>query len=69
MGFWNILDFLGVRTDIPRLMKAFDVFLFPSLFEGFGIVTVEAQSAGTPCILSDTIPKSTDMGSWFSQIY
>ena len=43
-------------------MNAFDVFLFPSLFEGFGIVTIEAQSSGTPCIVSDTIPKSTDMG-------
>jgi len=54
--------FLGVRKDIPTLMKAFDVFLFPSLFEGFGIVTIEAQSTGTPCIISDTVPKETDMG-------
>jgi glycosyltransferase EpsF len=54
--------FLGVRSDIPRLMKAFDVFLFPSIFEGFGIVTVEAQISGTPCIISDSVPISTDMG-------
>lgn len=53
---------LGVRADIPRLMKAFDVFLFPSLFEGFGIAALEAQCAGTPCVVSDTVPKSTDMG-------
>jgi glycosyltransferase EpsF len=62
MGLLNNTRFLGVRTDIPRLMKAFDVFLFPSLFEGFGIVTLEAQSTGTPCVISDTVPKSTDMG-------
>lgn len=61
LGVLMNVRFLGVRTDIPRLMKAFDVFLFPSLFEGFGIVTLEAQSAGTPCVVSDTVPKTTDM--------
>ncbi|RST72548.1 glycosyltransferase family 1 protein [Siminovitchia acidinfaciens] len=55
------IKFLGVRSDIPRLMNAFDVFLFPSLFEGFGIVMLEAQCSGTPCIASDFVPKSTDM--------
>lgn len=62
LGILMNIRFLGVRTDIPRLMKAFDVFLFPSLFEGFGIVTLEAQSAGTPCVVADVVPKSTDMG-------
>ncbi|MGV3467182.1 MAG: glycosyltransferase family 1 protein [Heyndrickxia sp.] len=56
------VKFLGVREDIPRLMKAFDVFLFPSLYEGFGMVAIEAQCTGTPCIVSDTVPKTTDMG-------
>jgi glycosyltransferase EpsF len=56
------IRFLDVRADIPRLMKAFDVFLFPSLFEGFGIVTLEAQCAGTPCVVSDAVPKTVDMG-------
>lgn len=58
----DYVKFLGVRTDIPRLMNAFDVFLFPSIFEGFGIVTIEAQSIGTPCIVSDRVTKKTDMG-------
>ncbi|CRK81673.1 glycosyltransferase family 1 protein [Neobacillus massiliamazoniensis] len=62
LGVLNHIKFLGVRTDIPRLMKAFDVFLFPSLFEGFGIVTLEAQCAGTPCVASAAVPRSTDMG-------
>ncbi|EKN69402.1 group 1 glycosyl transferase [Neobacillus bataviensis LMG 21833] len=62
LGILKNIRFLGVRADIPRLMKAFDVFLFPSLFEGFGIVTLEAQCAGTPCIVSDEVPKTTDMG-------
>jgi glycosyltransferase EpsF len=62
LRIYNHIRFLGVRKDIPRLMRAFDVFLFPSLFEGFGIVTLEAQASGTPCIASDTIPKATDLG-------
>lgn len=61
LGVFDQVRFLGVRSDISRLMKAFDVFIFPSLHEGFGIVTLEAQCAGTPCVVSDTVPKSTDM--------
>jgi glycosyltransferase EpsF len=62
LGILKNVRFLGVRDDVPILTKIFDVFLFPSLFEGFGIAPLEAQSAGTPCILSDTIPKSVDLG-------
>ncbi|MDQ0198785.1 glycosyltransferase family 1 protein [Neobacillus ginsengisoli] len=62
LGVLNHIRFLGVRSDIPKLMKAFDVFLFPSKFEGFGIVTIEAQCSGTPCVIADTVPKATDMG-------
>ncbi len=62
LGILKNIRLLGVREDIPRLMKAFDVFLFPSQFEGFGIVALEAQCAGTPCVISNTVPKTTDMG-------
>jgi len=61
LGLDKHVRFLGVRSDIPKLMKVFDVFLFPSKFEGFGIVLLEAQCAGIPCIVADTVPKSTDM--------
>lgn len=33
-----------------------DVFLFPSLYEGLGIAALEAQAAGLPCIISDSVP-------------
>ncbi|SDM77886.1 glycosyltransferase family 1 protein [Bacillus sp. OK048] len=62
LGIHDHVRFLGIRDDIQRLMKAFDVFVFPSIYEGFGIVTIEAQCAGTPCVVSDTVPKTTDMG-------
>ena len=45
------------RDDIPELLKAIDVFVMPSRFEGFGIVAIEAQVAGLPCVLSNQVPK------------
>lgn len=53
--------FLGARSDIPTIMKSFDVFLFPSIYEGLGIVLIEAQAAGIPCIASSVVPKEVDM--------
>ncbi len=50
----NVL-FLGNRADIPDLLHSFDVFLFPSLFEGFPITMIEAQVAGLKCIVSNSI--------------
>lgn len=54
--------FLGQRNDVYQLMKVFDVFLLPSLFEGLPVSGVEAQAAGTKCIFSDTIDKELDLG-------
>ena len=50
----NVL-FLGTRDDINRVVQCFDVFLFPSLFEGLGIVLIEAQAAGVPCLTSKKV--------------
>ena len=49
--------FTGVRHDVPRLMRAMDVFLFPSLSEGLGLVALEAQAAGLPVIASEGVPR------------
>ncbi|EJR65189.1 hypothetical protein IIO_01373 [Bacillus cereus VD115] len=62
LGIYEKVRFLGVRKDIPRIIRMFDVFLFPSLFEGFGIVALEAQCAGVPCVVANTITKNIDMG-------
>lgn len=59
LGLNSHVTFLGNRSDIPNLMKTMDVFFFPSLYEGFGNVLLEAQAAGTRCIISKTIPKET----------
>lgn len=52
------VKFIGSRNDVPRLMKgAMDLFLFPSLYEGLGLVLIEAQAAGLPCVISNVIPE------------
>lgn len=56
LGFKDDVSFLGNRGDIPRLMSIMNVFVFPSLYEGFGNVLIEAQASGVKCIVSDRIP-------------
>jgi glycosyltransferase EpsF len=54
--------YLGNRGDIPTIVNVFDVFISPALKEGFGLVAVEAQAAGVPCVLYKGFPKLVDMG-------
>ncbi len=61
-GLEERVHFLGVRTDVPEIMGCLDVFLFPSLWEGLGIVLVEAQAAGVSCVVSDVVPDEADLG-------
>lgn len=42
----DVVQLLGLRSDVPELLQAMDVFVLPSRFEGLGIVYVEAQAAG-----------------------
>jgi glycosyltransferase involved in cell wall biosynthesis len=52
----------GIRSDIPRIMKgAMDAFVFPSKYEGLGIVLMEAQLAGLCSVVSDVIPSEADL--------
>lgn len=58
-GLENKITALGRRADIPALLCASDLFLFPSLHEGLGIVAIEAQANGLPIIASTGIPDDT----------
>lgn len=53
--------FLGLREDIPELLKAMDVLIMPSLYEGLPISAVEAQAAGIKLVLSSEISKDTQL--------
>ena len=52
--------FAGARSDVPRLLGALDAFVFPSHYEGLGLAAVEAQAAGVPCVISDSLPREAD---------
>jgi glycosyltransferase involved in cell wall biosynthesis len=65
-GLRERIVFTGARSDVPRLMLgAMDIFIFPSLSEGLGIVLLEAQAAGLPCIISDVVPSEADIIPYF----
>jgi glycosyltransferase involved in cell wall biosynthesis len=55
LGLHNSVRILGKRDDIHSLMQAADLFVLPSLHEGLPGVAIEAQAAGLPCLLADTI--------------
>lgn len=54
-GLLNHVRFLGGRNDVHDLLQGFDVFLFPSFFEGLSVAMIEAQAAGLHVVASDTI--------------
>lgn len=53
--------FAGLRFDIPQMLSAMDVFVFPSFHEGMPNTVIEAQSTGLPCVIADTITKEADI--------
>lgn len=53
--------FTGVRKDVPQLLSAMDVFVFPSFYEGMPNTVIEAQATGLPCVIADTITPEADI--------
>ena len=63
IGISDSVKFLGQRDDVNELYNAMDLFLFPSLYEGLGMVLIEAQANGLPCITSTVVPKIADIAN------
>lgn len=61
MGLSQAVIFAGVRSDIPQMLSAMDVFVFPSLYEGMPNTVIEAQATGLPCVIADTITREADI--------
>lgn len=57
LGVEDSVIFTGVTNKVNEYLFAMDLYLFPSIFEGLGIVGIEAQASGLSCIISDKIPK------------
>lgn len=57
LGINDSVSILGRRMDVADLMKAMDVFLFPSFYEGLPNVVIEAQASALPVLMSDSISR------------
>lgn len=60
-GLEDRVTFMGNRDDVNQLLQGFDIFILPSIYEGFGISAIEAQAAGLITFVSDGVPKETKM--------
>lgn len=63
LGIDNKVYFLGNRKDVEKIYQGMDVFVLPSLYEGLGIVAVEAQASGLPVIASTGVAKEANITS------
>lgn len=59
----NYVDILPSNSNIPYEMYNSDLFLFPSKYEGLGIVLIEAQAVGLHCLVSEVIPPEANLGN------
>lgn len=57
----SAVEFTGAVEDVPARMQALDLVAMPSLYEGFPNVLVEAQLAGLPALVSDSVTRDCDM--------
>lgn len=68
LGILSSIKFMGILSNVNECMQAMDVFVFPSLYEGLGIVTIEAQAAGLKCIVADTIPREAFITKYIESV-
>jgi len=55
-GVADHFHILGARRDVTDFLRACDVFVFPSLYEGLGIALIEAMAAGCACVATTAGP-------------
>ncbi len=61
LGLSEHVRFWGKRNDVYQLLPYFDAMLMPSFTEGLGVAALEAQKAGLPCLVSDSLPEEVDI--------
>ena len=60
--------FLGSRKDVADIINAFDIFVFPSTYEGLGIVLIEAQANGIYSVCSDVVPNQAILTAYVKKL-
>lgn len=69
LGLSSQVIFAGFKNNVHELMQAMDIFLFPSKYEGLGLVLIEAQASGLPTFTSDVVvPKEAQISSLLTYI-
>lgn len=61
LGIEDRFYFLGLREDTEKILNSLDLFIFPSIYEGLGLVMLEAQACGLPCLVSKAIQPEADL--------
>lgn len=78
-GLSDYIIFTGRSEYVNCYLQAFDLFCFPSLYEGLGISVIEAVCAGLPCVINEALPSELSISdnvirlplecdSWISNI-
>ena len=68
IGLSDCTKILSYRTDIPDLLNTMDRFVLPSKYEGLGIVLIEAQKMGIPCIASSAVPDAAKISNLMKKL-
>ena len=68
LGIEDSIIYLGERNDVPRLLQAGDIFIFPSLYEGFPGAVLEAEASGLWCLVADTITDEVELTNHIKRI-
>ena len=68
LGLTDKVIFTGSVPNPEDYYQAMDCFVLPSLFEGLGIVLVEAQANGLPCLYSDVVPEEAALTDLAQQL-
>ena len=61
LGLTDQVIFVGKTTEVSKYLQAMDLFVLPSLHEGLPVSLIEAQAAGLPCIVADTVAREADL--------
>lgn len=69
LGLKDKVFFYGYSSNIPSILSSFDVFVFPSVHEGFGMAALEAQANGLPTLISIGVPNEVIVTPNCQKIY